>query len=102
MRILCAALLVLGLLGCGPVGYLHTVSVTATRALAHARTAGAEKLAPYEYWSAVEYLRMAQETGAYAEYQLSFRYGEKAEKMAAEAIAIAARKREAGTAGGKQ
>jgi len=99
MRLLCAALMAAALVGCGPVGYLHTVSVGATRALAQAKAAGAEKLAVYEYWSAEEYLRMARDTASYADYQLSRRYGELAERMAAKASAIAAEKRAGGPTG---
>jgi hypothetical protein len=104
MRLLCVAVVAAGLLGCGPIEYLHTVALNANRAVAHAKAAGGEKLAPYEYWSAVEYLQMARDTGSYADYQLSNRYGEKAEKMASEASAIAAKKREAGppTVGGEE
>jgi hypothetical protein len=102
MRLLCVAVVAAGLLGCGPIEYLHTVALNANRAVAHAKAAGAEKLAPYEYWSAVEYLQMARDTGQYADYQLSNRYGEKAEKMANEASAIAAKKREAGPVGGDE
>ncbi len=98
MRLLCVAFLAAVLLGCGPVEYLYTVAANANRAVAQARAAGAERLAPYEYWSSVEYLQMARETGSYADWQLADRYGEKAEKMAKEASAIAAKKREAGPA----
>ncbi len=96
MRLLCVLLLATGLLACGPVDYLHTVAVSASRALARAKTAGAEQMAPYEYWSAVEYLQMARDTASYADYELSSRYGEKAEKMAKAANALALKKREGG------
>lgn len=99
MRVLCLALATAGLLACGPVDYLHTVALKATTALARARAAGAERLAPYEYWSSVEYLQMARDTASYADYQLSSRYGEKAENMAKQAHSIAVKKREAGPAG---
>jgi hypothetical protein len=98
MRLFCLALAVAGLLACGPVDYLHTVALKATSALARARAAGAERLAPYEYWSSVEYLQMARDTASYADYQLSSRYGEKAETMAKKAHSIAIKKREAGPA----
>jgi len=54
MRSLCIALTAAGLLGCGPIDYLYTVALNANRAVAQAKAAGAEQLAPYEYWSAVE------------------------------------------------
>ena len=46
---------------CGPIGYHYSVSLKAAQALAEAKAANAEKLAPYEYWSAVTYLKMARE-----------------------------------------
>ncbi len=99
MRTLCLAVLGTALLtACGPVDYLSTVTLKATRALAEARTANAEKLAPYEYWSAVEYLQMAREMAAYADYLVANKYGEEAAKMASEARRLAAEKAQAGPA----
>jgi hypothetical protein len=96
MRTLYLAVLGVLLVACGPVDYLSTVSLKATRAIAEARTANAERLAPYEYWSAVEYLRMAKEMAAYADYLIANRYGEEAAKMATEARRLAAEKAQAG------
>jgi hypothetical protein len=93
MRLLWPALLGLVLLACGPIDYLNTVTRKATRAVAEARAAGGEQRAPYEYWSAVEYLHMAKEKAAYADYQIAIRYGEKAESMAADARRLAAERR---------
>ncbi len=95
MRLLWPALVALVLLGCGPIDYLNTVTRKATRALAEARAAGGEQRAPYEYWSAVEYLHMAKEKAAYADYQIAIRYGEKAETMATDARRLAAERRAA-------
>lgn len=92
MRLLLLAFGMAALLGCGPVDYLNTVARKATRAVAEARAAGAEKLSPYEYWSAVEYLQMAREKAAYADYQVANGYGDKALKMATEARRLAAEK----------
>jgi len=101
MRTPCLALLGSVLLAaCGPVDYLSTVTLKATRAVAEARTANAERLAPYEYWSAVEYLRMAKEMAAYADYLVANRYGEAAAKMATEARRLAAEKAQAGPTAG--
>ncbi len=96
MRLLFLAIGTAALASCGPIDYLSTVSLSARRAIAEAKTAGAEKLAPYEYWSAVEYLRMAQEMAAYADYQVANRYGEKAEKMGSDARRLASEKAQAG------
>jgi hypothetical protein len=52
--------------GCGPVEYVSQVSRRATTALAQARNEGAERLAPYEYTAASEYLNKAREEAARA------------------------------------
>lgn len=87
-------LLVLTLAGCGPLGYIRTVAKDATAAVAHARAAGAEELAPYEYWSAVTYLEQSKTLMAYSEYERSFDYGIRAQQLAEEA-ARKAKEREA-------
>jgi hypothetical protein len=95
-RLLCVAALAAGLSACGPIDYLNTVTRKATRAVAEAKTADAERLAPYEYWSAVEYLHMAREKAAYADYQIAIDYGERSEKMGKEARRIASEKHQSG------
>lgn len=80
--------------GCGPIGYIGKVAKGATSAVAQAKAAGAEELAPYEYWSAVIYLNQAKTLMAYSEYERSFDYGVRAQQWAAEA-ARKAREREA-------
>lgn len=75
-------LIVAFLSACGPVSYLTVVAHRAARAVKEAKAVNAEKLAPYEYWSATEYLRMAREKAAYAYYELAYDYGKKAEDMA--------------------
>lgn len=71
--------------GCGPVRYLSTVTVSASRSLAEAKAMGAETRSPYEYWSADTYLRMARELAGHAHFELAVEYGEIAERMAATA-----------------
>jgi hypothetical protein len=95
-RLLGVAAVAASLLACGPIDYLNTVTRKATRAVAEAKTADAEKLAPYEYWSAIEYLHMAREKAAYADYQIAIDYGERSEKMGKEARRIASEKHQAG------
>lgn len=75
--LVCAALM-----ACGPTRYLREVAAGAQTAVTEARSAGAEELAPYEYWSAVEYLDMAKYTAAYADFEQSLKYGSKATRMA--------------------
>lgn len=90
--LLAAALLV----ACGPISYISTVSVRATRLVSEAKTAEAERYAPYEYWSAVTYLRMAREKAGYADFQVSVDYGDRAVEMARKARQLAAERRQAG------
>lgn len=71
--------------GCGPFGYLKKVSKEANRAVADAKSAGAETYAPYEYWGAVSYLEQAKVMMAYSEYERSFNYGARAKQLGEEA-----------------
>ncbi len=75
--------------GCGPVEYINQVSFKAASALAAAKEAQADRLAPYEYTAAEAYLHKAREEAAYAQYQDSIEYGRKAEEQAHRARAIA-------------
>lgn len=70
---------------CGPFSYLDRVGNHAARAVAEARGAGAEEEAPYLYWSATEYLDMANEKASYADFELSLKYGERSLRMARKA-----------------
>jgi hypothetical protein len=76
-------------LGCGPVEYLNQVTRRAATAQAAAEKVDAEKLAPYEYWTAKEYLHKARELAGYARYQVAIAYGRKAEEAALKARALA-------------
>jgi len=80
----------------GPIDYLNTTARKARRAVAEADTASAEKLAPYEYWSAVVYLRMAREKAGHAHWEDAWKYGRKAEEMGELAKKMATEKGEAG------
>jgi len=71
--------------GCGPFGYLKKVAKDASKAVADAENAEAEKYAPYEYWGAVSYLEQAKVLMAYSEYERSFDYGVRAKQLAEEA-----------------
>lgn len=92
----CCWLLGLGAAACGPVGYLQQVHGKARDAVTEAKRAGAESAAPYEYTSAVEYLKKAEEEGDHAEYQVAIEYGRQAETFAARARKIATAKDAAG------
>jgi len=79
------ALLLVSSLACGPVEYLTQVTRRASSAVEAARAAGADRLAPYEYTSAVEYLHKAREEASAAQFQPAIRFGHKAEEMAEKA-----------------
>jgi hypothetical protein len=84
--VLCAAVV---FAACGPIEYINQVTRHASREVAAAKAAGAEKYAPYEYTSAVELLHKAREEEGYAEHQAAVRFGKKAEEMAKKAKQIA-------------
>lgn len=95
-RLLCVAAAAT-LCGCiGPVDYLTTTALKARRAVAEARTANAEKLAPYEYWSAVIYLKMSREKAGHADFEDSWKYGRKSAEMGTLAKKLASEKAETG------
>lgn len=78
-----SALLALSLgSACGPFGYISRVASDASRAVANAEAAGAEELAPYEYWGSVAYLEQSKVMMAYSEYERSFDYGDRATQLA--------------------
>lgn len=75
--------------GCGPVEYINQVGIKAASAVSAAKLAQADRLAPYEYTAAEEYLHKAREEAAYAEYEEAIEYGRKSEEMANKGRAIA-------------
>ncbi|MGE0869325.1 MAG: hypothetical protein AB7P03_12220 [Kofleriaceae bacterium] len=66
---------------CGPIVYVNEVTRTADTAVETARSARADKYAPYWWTRAVEYLHKAREVAAHADFQAANRYG----RFAAEA-----------------
>jgi hypothetical protein len=86
---LCCWVLALSASACGPVGYLQQVHGKARDAVSAAKRAGAESAAPYEYTSAVEYLKKAEEEGDHAEYQVAIEYGRQAQTFAERARGMA-------------
>ena len=91
-----ACLLGLGLAlasaACGPIEYLSQVSDRAARAVAAAKQANADELAPYELTAATEYLHEAREQAGSAEYESAIEYGRRAEDLAIRARVIAEEK----------
>jgi len=77
-------------LACGPIEYVSQVTKRATTKLEDAKKVEADKLAPYEYTLAVEYLHKAREEASFADYQAANRFGRLAEEAAIEAATLAA------------
>jgi hypothetical protein len=75
--------------GCGPVQYVSQVTQRAAMEVAAAKSANADKLAPYEYTTAELYLHKAREEAGYSDYQAAIRFGKKAEIMARKARRLA-------------
>ncbi len=78
----------LGFTACGPVqstAYLIDADVQ----LEAARTAQADKLAPYEWTSANLYLHKAREEVGYSDFEQAVTYAQKAAKFAASARDVA-------------
>lgn len=75
--------------GCGPFAYVGQVPTDAAGKVERARQLNAAKYSPYWWTRATQYLHMAREVAAHADYQGATRFGrlasEAAEKAAAEA-----------------
>ena len=75
--------------GCGPVAYVNQVTLKADDAVEAARVSEADKYSPYWWTRATQYLYMAREVAAHADYQGANHFGrlatEAAEKAKAEA-----------------
>jgi hypothetical protein len=84
-------LLALAQAGCGSVYYAASVNSASAR-VEQARSVGAERSAPYEYYYAQEHLRQAQVEASEASYGDAVAYAESAEEYAQKAIEIAAGK----------
>ena len=93
-----AATLLLGsgavLVGCGPIQFVSQVTIRAEKAVAEAKLQQAAKYAPYEYYGAEAYLEQAKHRAGFGDFQTSYRYGQKSEKMAKEAVRLTKIRRE--------
>jgi Domain of unknown function (DUF4398) len=78
-----------GLAACGPVAYVSQVTFDADSAVAAARAAQAEKYSPYWWTRATQYLHMAREVAAHADFQGANRFGRLATEAAIQAKAEA-------------
>ena len=87
-----AALLVGAVFGvsCGPI-QATAIQFDTEIMLEAARTAQAEKLAPYEWTAAKLYLAKSKEEVGFSEYEIAFGYGKKALDFATHARDVAMR-----------
>jgi hypothetical protein len=75
-------------IGCGNTLYVFRVNAASNK-LEEAKELGAEKLAPYEYYTAVEHLNKARMEAAEADYSDAIEFAEIAEEHAEKAIRLA-------------
>lgn len=98
MRVAALALgLAMAVGACGPIQYIAQVPRGAAVDLEAAKAANADKYAPYEYTSAVEYLHKAREEEGYADHQAAVHFGKIAQDMAQKARQIALAQAASGT-----
>lgn len=79
---------------CGPIQFVSQVTIRAEKSVAEAKLQHADKYAPYEYYGAEAYLEQAKHRAGFGDFQTSYRYGKKAEKMAKEAVRLTKIRRE--------
>jgi hypothetical protein len=81
--------------GCGPIAYVQNVTLGAQSAVDSAKAAQADKYSPYYWTRATQYLHMAREVAAHADFQGANKFGRLATEAAklAEAEAIDPAKR---------
>lgn len=68
--------------GCGPIEYVNTVTRSASNAVSSAKAANAEKLSPYWWTRATEYLHQARVLAAHSDFQAANRFGRRATEAA--------------------
>ncbi len=82
-----AGLCLFGATGCG--GFFYAIEATsASSKLETARSLGAEKHAPFEYYYAYEHLQKAMEEAAAADYGDAIHFADTANKYAEKAITL--------------
>ena len=79
------ALVLVLLVGCGPVAYVGQVTLKADDAVEAARAAEADKYSPYYWTRATQYLHMAHDVAGHADYQGANRFGRLATEAAIKA-----------------
>jgi len=76
-----AGLIVTLVVGCGPVRSTQAISKAEVE-FERARVAGAHNKAPYEYYSAKQYLHKAKEEWGYSEFEPALDFADQAERAA--------------------
>ena len=87
-------LVVAGIAACGPIQFVSQVTIRAEKAVSTARLHKAHIYAKYEYYGAEAFLEEAKHRAGYGDFQTSYRYGKKAEKMAKKAVKLTKLRRE--------
>lgn len=87
-----ALVLLVAVAACGPIEYVNQVTRTAATAVDEARAVDAERLAPYWWTRAVEYLHEARDQAAHANFQAANRFGRLSTEAATQAKADAIRR----------
>ncbi|MGE3457391.1 MAG: hypothetical protein AB7O24_19915 [Kofleriaceae bacterium] len=85
MTVIRTAMIAATITACGPIIYVNEVTRNADDAVETARTARADKYAPYWWTRAIEYLNKAREVAAHADFQAANRYGQLAAEAAQKA-----------------
>ncbi|HEY3805311.1 MAG TPA: hypothetical protein VGL61_22040 [Kofleriaceae bacterium] len=85
-----ASLVIVAVMGvvvasCGPFAYVDQVTLHADDAVEQARDAGAPQYSPYYWTRATQYLVMAREVAAHADFQGANKFGRLAEEAAIKA-----------------
>lgn len=90
----CGVLVAAGLVACGPIQFISQVTIRAERAVSTAKLHKAHIYAKYEYYGAESFLEQAKHRAGYGDFQTSYRYGVKAEKLANKAVKLTKLRRE--------
>jgi len=90
----CGVLIAAGLVACGPIQFVSQVTIRAEKAVSTAKLHKAHIYAKYEYYGAEAFLEQAKHRAGFGDFQTSYRYGVKAEKLANKAVKLTKLRRE--------
>jgi hypothetical protein len=83
-----------GLVACGPIQFVSQVTIRAEKAVSTAKLHKAHIYAKYEYYGAEAFLEQAKHRAGFGDFQTSYWYGVKAEKLANKAVKLTKLRRE--------